>query len=87
MGMGNSESVHNAHEYRLHNAPVKLPMPDQKELNARFDKVLVSGHFFRDVGKFLVTSAQIKNHTMSEKPDVGRLDIDIKIYSHRELNV
>ena len=43
--MGNSESVHNAHDYKMHNAPVKLPMPEQKELNARFERVLVSTVF------------------------------------------
>ena len=38
--MGNSESS-SIHDYRSHNVPLKLPMPDGDEIDEKFDRVLV----------------------------------------------
>ena len=59
--MGNSES-NNIHDFRSHNVPLKLPMPDNEEIDERFEQVLVSlaaalfSRFFIDIdyiGSFL----------------------------------
>lgn len=39
--MGNAESS-NANDFKSHNVPLRLPMPDRAELDERFNKVLVS---------------------------------------------
>lgn len=53
--MGNTESsVPDAEDYRLHNAPIKLPMPEPKELNAQFEQVLGSMDLSPDKIKVLV---------------------------------
>ena len=39
--MGNTES-HNISDFRSHNVPLKLPMPDNEEIDERFERVLVS---------------------------------------------
>nr|XP_039251877.1 formin-like protein 2 isoform X1 [Styela clava] len=53
--MGNSESsVPDAEDYRMHNVPIKLPMPDPKELNAQFERVLGSMDLSPDKIKVLV---------------------------------
>ena len=40
--MGNSESTSSVNEFKTHNVPLKLPMPNKAELDERFNKVLVS---------------------------------------------
>ena len=39
--MGNSES-NSIHDFRSHNIPLKLPMPDNDEIDERFERVIVS---------------------------------------------
>nr|CAB3246530.1 formin-like protein 2 [Phallusia mammillata] len=50
--MGNSESSR-MHDYRSHNVPLKLPMPDSSEIDDRFEKVLASMNLPADKVKVL----------------------------------
>lgn len=42
--MGNAGSMEQHPDFRGHNMPLKLPMPDPGELEERFASVLVSTH-------------------------------------------
>uniref|UniRef100_F7AXL0 Formin-like protein n=1 Tax=Ciona intestinalis TaxID=7719 RepID=F7AXL0_CIOIN len=50
--MGNSESSR-MHDYRAHNTPLKLPMPETKEIDEKFNRVLLSMNLPPDKAKAL----------------------------------
>jgi len=50
--MGNAESS-NANDFKSHNVPLRLPMPDRAELDERFNKVLASMNLPADKMKVL----------------------------------
>jgi len=51
--MGNSESTSSVNEFKTHNVPLKLPMPNKAELDERFNKVLQSMNLPPDKMKVL----------------------------------
>lgn len=53
--MGNAGSMDQHPDFRGHNMPLKLPMPDPGELEERFASVLVSpAHWGKNVNRFLL---------------------------------
>uniref|UniRef100_H2Z2H8 GBD/FH3 domain-containing protein n=1 Tax=Ciona savignyi TaxID=51511 RepID=H2Z2H8_CIOSA len=50
--MGNAES-NRMHDYRSHNAPLKLPMPETREIDEKFNRILVSMNLPPDKAKAL----------------------------------